>query len=57
MHDPQEMAREIRTLRKYFGTGRLNLVAFCAIGALAFYGLVALCAAIAWLIRHLGGTQ
>ncbi|HEX4772250.1 MAG TPA: hypothetical protein VH351_15545 [Bryobacteraceae bacterium] len=54
MHDPQQMERDIRTLRKYFGTGRLNLLAFCAIGGLAFYGLVAVCAAIVWLMRHVG---
>lgn len=57
MHDPQQMEREIRTLRKFFGTGRLNLVAFCAIGGLSFYLFVAVCAAIAWLLRHVGGTQ
>ena len=57
MHDPQQTERDIRALRKFFGTGRLNLVAFCVTGGLAFYGLVALCAAIAWLLRHVGGTQ
>jgi hypothetical protein len=56
MRDPRQMERDIRTLRKYFGTGRLNLLAFCVIGGVAFYGLVAVCAALAWVLRQVGGA-
>jgi hypothetical protein len=56
MHDTQQMERDLRTLRKYFGTGRLRLVGLCVIGGLSFYVLVAICAALAWLLRH-GGAQ